>query len=92
MDHGATWVFLWCDGRASRSTDEPLDEGALAYARSHVIEPAERVRLLAKAQKKHRSRTVVMAERWEDDLGRRLVVFYEGGPYLLEDRAEPDRR
>lgn len=85
---GADWVFLWCVGPVSRSPDEH----ALAYAKSYLIEPAERVRLYAKAQKKHRFKTVVMAERWDDETGRPLVVFYEGGPSTLPDRSEPDRR
>lgn len=92
VGRGAAWAFLWCEGAVSRSTDNPSDERALAYARSDLIEPAERLRLFAKAQKKHRARTVVMAERWEDETGRPFVVFYEGGPYTLPDRSEPDRR
>jgi len=88
---GSAWGFLWCEGKVSRSTDEPQDSDAVDYARTHLIEPAERERLFAKARRKGRTKTVVMAERWEDDRGRPLIVFYETGPYLLPDRPEPDR-
>lgn len=30
-----------------------------------------------------------MAERWENEAGAPLVVFYESGPYLLPDREQP---
>lgn len=91
VDHGTPWAFLWCGGGVSRSSDSPVDQNAVAYVRRHLIEPAERERLFKKAQRKGRTKTVVMAERWESaDLGA-LIVFYETGPYLLPERDDPTR-
>lgn len=88
---GTAWVVHWCGGKVSRSTDSPRDDAGLRYAGAHLIEPAERERLFAKAQRKGHTKTVIMAERWESSEGKGLIVFYETGPYLLPDRPEPDR-
>lgn len=82
-------MILWCDGELSRSTDDPPDHAGVSYVRGHLVEPAERERLSRKAQRKGRTSTVVMAERWERPDEGPLIVFYESGPYLLPDRDDP---
>ena len=82
---------MWCGGEVARSTDRPIDTAAIQYVREHLIEPATRERLFAKAKRTGRTKTVVMAERWEDGDGQPLVVFDETGPCLLPERDEPDR-
>ncbi len=92
VDAGAEWVFFWCGGGTTRSSGpEPEARRALACARAEAVGPVERKRLAAKAARKGRSTTVVLAESWVYDAGKRLIVFYEGGPYILPDRAMPDR-
>jgi hypothetical protein len=68
-----------------------VDRNGVAYVRRHLIEPAERVRLFKKVQRKGRTKTVVMAERWESADRDALIVFYETGPYLLPERDDPTR-
>ncbi|KRE42445.1 hypothetical protein [Knoellia sp. Soil729] len=68
-----------------------MDQHGVAYVRRHLIEPAERERLFKKAQRKGRTKTVVMAERWESDDRRAMILFYEDGPYLLPDRDDPTK-
>lgn len=89
VEGGDRWAILWCEGAVSRSDDSPVDEDGLAYVRKHLIEPAKRERMLAKAERTGRTKTVVMAERWEEAEGSPLVLFYEDGPYLLPEREEP---
>ncbi|QHT54861.1 hypothetical protein GXP71_01265 [Cellulomonas sp. H30R-01] len=89
VDRGMPWVILWCEGGLSRSTDDPPDHAGVSYVRGHLVEPAERERLFRKAQRKGRTSTVVMAERWESPDEGPLIVFYESGPYLLPDRDDP---
>lgn len=93
VEAGAEWVFFWCGGGMTRSSAaEPEVRRALACARAEAVGPVERKRLAAKAARKGRSRTVVLAESWVNDASTRMIVFYEGGPYVLPDRAQPDRR
>lgn len=91
VDRGTPWAILWCGGGVSRSSDTPVDRNGVAYVRRHLIEPAERERLFKKAQRKGRTKTVVMAERWESADRDALIVFYETGPYLLPERDDPTR-
>jgi len=93
VDHGTPWAVLWCAGSVSRSEETRSAARALARVRASLIEPAERERLFEKAQRKGRTKTVIMAERWEDQDRKPLILFYETGPYLLPDRDEPvDKR
>ena len=89
VDHGTPWAVLWCAGSVSRSEETRSAARALARVRASLIEPAERERLFEKAQRKGRTKTVIMAERWEEAEGSPLVLFYEDGPYLLPEREEP---
>ncbi len=91
IDSGAAWAVLWCGGEVSRSTDSPVDDEAVSYARAHVIEPARRKRLQETARRKGRTKTVVMAERWQNDRDHPMIVFYEAGPHLLPERDDPFR-
>jgi hypothetical protein len=68
-----------------------VDQDGVAYVRRHLIEPAERERLFKKAQRKGRTKTVVMAERWVSADRGALIVFYETGPYLLPERDDPTK-
>ena len=92
VDSGTSWAILWCGGGTSRSGDSPQDQHGVAYVRRHLIDPAERERLFKKAQRTGRTRTVVMAERWESVDHSAMILFYEGGPYLLPDGDDPIRR
>lgn len=85
------WALLWCDRKPTRSSDKKAVPEALGYARRKMIGPTERVRLLQKGQRKGKVPTVVMAERWQNERGKPLIVFYEAGPYLLADRCNPFR-
>lgn len=69
-----------------------MDQHGIAYVRRHLFDPVERERLFKKAQRKGRTKTVVMAERWESADHRAMILFYEDGPYLLPDRDAPTRR
>lgn len=92
IDAGAAWVFFWCGGGTTRSTaSEAERRRALAYARTQTVGSAAMQRLADKAARKGRSKTIVLAESWAQDAGRRMVVFYEGGPHPLPDRPVPDR-
>ena len=91
VEQGAAWAIVWCGGGVSRSSDKQVDDQGLRYVQSHLIEPAERERLFQKAQRKRRTKTVVMAERWESTGQGLLILFYEAGPYLLPDRDDPVR-
>lgn len=92
VDSGAPWAILWCAGGTSRSSDAPVNQHGVTYVRRNLIEPAERERLFKKAQRKGRTKTVVMAERWESFDHRTMILFYEDGPYLLPDRDDPTSR
>lgn len=89
VDDGTPWAIVWCGGGVSRSSDTPVDEDGKAYVRRHLVEPAQRERLFAKSQRRRATKTVVMAERWEHPQRGPLILFYEGGPYLLPDRDDP---
>jgi hypothetical protein len=86
---GDRWAIIWCEGGVSRWDDSPVDVDGLDYVRKHVIEPAKRERMLAKAIRTGRTKTVIMAERWEEAGAGPLVLFYESGPYLLPKREDP---
>ena len=92
VEHGTPWAILWCGGGVSRSSDAHPDQDGLAYVRRYLVEPAERERLFNKARRKGRTKTVVMAERWESADEGPLILFYENGPYLLPERDSPTRR
>ena len=92
VEGGAAWIFLWCGGGKPSRSSEGGGDDALRYAELHLVDPDERERLFKKGERKRRMPTVVMAERRESRSGDPLVVFYEDGPYLLTDRAQPDRR
>ena len=91
IDAGTEWVIFWCGGGTTRSTaSEAERRRALDHARAEVVGPAEIQRLADKAARKGRSETIVLAEAWAEDAGRRMVVFCEGGPHLLPERPVPD--
>lgn len=93
IDGGADWVLLWCaGGRTTSAAPEPERQRALDLARAQTVGPTELRRLVDKAARKGRSKTVVLAEEWVENGGGRLVVFSEGGPHLLPERQVPDRR
>lgn len=89
VDAGAAWAIVWCEGGISRSTDSSSKESDLQYVRRHLIEPDKRRRLFEKARRKGHTKTVIMAERWENTQSGPLVLFYESGPYLLPERSDP---
>jgi hypothetical protein len=73
---GARWMVEWCGGRME--WPDEVNDGALV----HDLLPAMMLR--AKADRLSRRRTVptvIVAERWRDDDGANLVLFYESGPY-----------
>lgn len=81
---GARWVLHWCAGGSTRD-DSPNAGETLAWLERHrwLIGPEECRRQYAIAERKKRSRTVVIAELWSRRHGRkleRLVVFVEGDP------------
>ncbi len=92
VDAGAEWVFFWCGGGRTRSSGPESEvRRALACVRAEAVGPVERKRLAARAARKGRCTTVVLAESWVNGASKRMIVFYEGGPYVLPDRALPDR-
>jgi len=91
IDQGTPWAIVCCGGSVSRSSDSPVNTDGVAYLRRHLIEPAKREQLFAEAMRRGETKTVVMAERWEDPQSCPLILFYEGGPYLLPERDDPTR-
>ena len=89
VDDGTPWLMHPCGRRLARS-DGPRADPFLRLAQQGCVGASERERLVAKGARKKRVPTVVIAELWRSDQGERLVVFREGGPYLLEDRPRPD--
>ena len=92
IDRGTPWNILWCEGGVSRSSAVPLDTDGIDYARRHLIDPSKRERLFRKARRKGRTKSVVLAERWEHADTGPLILFYASGPYLLPPRDEPTAR
>lgn len=76
---GANWFFHWCAGARTKPEDV-CSEQAMRVARLHCISVSERDRLAEKARRKGRTKTVVMAERWEHPVEGGLIVFLEDGP------------
>jgi hypothetical protein len=72
---GAPWLVEWCGGRLEWATEQTAG-GLLEQVRGELIGKA-------KAQRLRRRRsvpTVMVAEEWQDEHGRPLVVFHEGPP------------
>jgi hypothetical protein len=88
---GAHWYFHWCAG-AKTTPEDANSQSALDYARSHCIGPSERERLAKKAERKGRTKTVVLAERWQHPSEGTLVVFFENGPHTWPERDDPRRQ
>lgn len=91
VGNGTAWAIVWCGGGVSRSTDKTLDESGLLYVRNHLVEPAERERLLKKAERRAGPRPWSWRNAGIRDDGEPLILFYESGPYLLHDREDPVR-
>ncbi len=92
VDAGADWILFWCGGGSTRASGSPQAvNNALSHVRNEGVSVAEFQRQSDKAARKGRSKTIVFAEMWRRADGRQMVVFHEGGPYPLPDRAEPDR-
>jgi hypothetical protein len=91
IDNGADWYFHWCAGAKTKPADA-TSQSALDYARTHCIGPPERERLAKKAERKGRTKTVVLAERWEHPSEGALIVFFEDGPYTWPERLDPRRQ
>lgn len=87
---GTPWVVHWCGGRpCSSDDDDAAAQLADVHAYRHFIGPAEQQRLAAKAERKGRTRTVLMAELWTSARGTQVVVFVEGGPRPWGRRLDP---
>lgn len=91
VEGGASWYFHWCAGSRTKPGDA-TSEQAMTEARLHCVSVQERDRLAAKAERKGRSKTVVMAERWEHPAEGTLVVFLQDGPHAWPDRDDPRHR
>ncbi len=91
---GTPWVFVWCGTGNPKTRSWEATEGekkeALQYARRELVDAQERERLMRRAARKGRSRTVVQVERWVDQQGEALLLFWEGGPHVLPERDDPE--
>ncbi len=85
IEAGAAWVVLRCDAGRTPWRIEGTDQSVLRAAQAEAITPEENARLLRKARSRGRSKTVIVAEEWQDRTGLRLVVYREGGPTHAPD-------
>lgn len=91
---GTPWVLHWCVGGSTRCDASDADR-TLSWLRDHarLIDERENERLIAKALRKHKSPTVVLAEHWVSSTtdGQELIVFIETGPGAAPSRTDPYR-
>lgn len=91
---GTPWVLHWCAGGSTRSDASDADR-TFSWLREHarLIDDRENERLLAKALRKHKSPTIVIAEHWVSSttVGQELIVFIETGPGAATSRTDPYR-
>jgi hypothetical protein len=71
---GASWLIQWCGQRGFTWSDEA--ELTAAEVCTKLLNRKRARRLLGKRT----TRTVIVAERWQDESGRDLVVFFESSP------------
>ena len=80
----------WCGGPSASSADDSAARH-LADVREHrhFVGPEEQQRLIAKAERKGRTHTVLLAELWLSARGTEVVLFAEGSPRPLTERGDP---
>ena len=88
--NGSPWVVHWCGAPSASSADDSAARH-LAMVREYrrFVGPAERERMVAKAERKGRTHTVLLAERWVSARGTEVIVFVEGGPEPWGWRQDP---
>ncbi|MCB2176690.1 MAG: hypothetical protein KQH57_12830 [Actinomycetales bacterium] len=88
--HGTPWVVHWCGGPSASSADDGAAQ-QLAKVRDYgrFVGPTEQERLVAKAEKRRRTHTVLLAESWVSARGTEVIMFAEGGPRPWAGRCDP---
>lgn len=90
VSRGSPWVVHWCGAPSASSADDNATRH-LAQVREYrrFVGPAEQERMVAKAERKGRTRTVMLAELWLSATGSEVVVFIEGGLRPWGGRCDP---
>jgi hypothetical protein len=90
VSRGSPWVVHWCGGPSASSADDDATRH-LAMVREYrrFVGPAEQERLVAKAERKGRTQTVLLAELWLSARGTEVVLFAVGGPWPWTERRDP---
>jgi len=77
---GVPWLVEWCGERLEWATEQTAGR-LLEQVRGELLSKARAQRL----RRRRSVPTVIMAEEWQDEHGRPLLVFYETGPYPRAD-------
>lgn len=77
---GARWLVEWCGGPLEWPTEQTAGR-LLDQLRGKLVGEAKARRLF----RRRTHPTVVIAEEWQDQQGRSLVVFIEGGPAAQDE-------